>query len=73
LLHCEVTYALWSEVFNMFGVQRLLPLKGNSPIILVEELIWEAFFRCLKFSAFMSYAVRGRNTTLSCLMTLKDP
>ena len=28
---------------------------------------------CLKFSAFMSYAVRGRNTTISCLMTLKDP
>ena len=26
LLHCDVVYALWSEVFQMFGVQWVMPL-----------------------------------------------
>lgn len=48
-------------------IVRLLMLCG------VKFLTCLASSDCLKFSAFMSYAVRGRNTTISCLMTLKDP
>ena len=38
LIHCNVAYALWGDVFQMFGIQWVLP--GNVASLLFSYINW---------------------------------
>ena len=45
LLHCEFAHEFWSVVFQMFGIQWVMPEKVVS-LLFGCEMVGETFFEC---------------------------
>ena len=65
LLHYDVTYASWCEVFNMFWSSMDDAYYSNIFFIWVEELVWETIFSDLEYGATMFDVVSVEGTPLS--------
>ena len=64
LLHCSITYKLWSKVFLIFEVacelrSKMFPIwdsmddigDSSIPSIWMAKLVWETFLTCMEFGS----------------------
>lgn len=56
LLHCKLAFALWCEVFHVYGVHWIMLKTGISSFCL-EELVWEAPVNYLEYDTSLSTVV----------------